>query len=307
MTTEAPTASPPFQHRSVMLEEVLTAIAPRSGGVYADATLGGGGHAEGILERSAPDGRLIGLDRDPAALAAAGARLERFGDRVTLVHGAFARIGEVLAEVGTPRVDGIVADLGVSSPQLDDARRGFSFRSAGPLDMRMDPTSGSTVLELVEELGERELADVIFQLGEERKSRPIARSIKRSLEAGELHTTEDLRKAVVRAVGPQRRGGIDPATRTFQALRIAVNDELGQLDALLRQLSDVLTDDGVAVIISFHSLEDRKAKHFFRGSDLFVPQTKRPVLATEEEQRENPRARSAKLRAARRVSRGVTA
>jgi 16S rRNA (cytosine1402-N4)-methyltransferase len=290
-----------------MLQETLTALAPRSGGVYADATLGGGGHAEGILERSAPDGRLIGLDRDPAALAAAAARLERFGERVTLVHGAFARIGEVLAEVGTPCVDGLVADLGVSSPQLDEAARGFSFRSEGPLDMRMDPTSGPTALELVEDLGERELADVIFQLGEERKSRPIARSIKKALDAGELHTTEDLRKAVVRAIGPQRRGGIDPATRTFQALRIAVNDELGQLDALLKQIPDVLTDDGVAVIISFHSLEDRKAKRFFRGSDALAPLTKRPVLATEDEQRENPRARSAKLRAARRVSRGVTA
>lgn len=307
MTTEAQKPAAAFHHRSVMLEETLAAIAPRSGGVYADATLGGGGHAEGILERSAPDGRLIGVDRDPAALAAAGARLERFGDRVTLVHGAFGRIGEVLAEVGTPRVDGIVADLGVSSPQLDEAGRGFSFRNEGPLDMRMDPTSGPTVLELIEDLGERELADVIYQLGEERKSRPIARSIKKSLEADELHTTEDLRKAVVRAIGPQRRGGIDPATRTFQALRIAVNDELGQLDALLQQLPDVLADDGVAVIISFHSLEDRKAKRFFRGAETLSPLTKRPVLATEEEQRENPRARSAKLRAARRLKREVTA
>lgn len=297
----------PFQHRGVMLAETLDALDPRPGRVYADATLGGGGHAEAILERSAPDGRLIGVDRDASALEAAGRRLERFGDRVTLVHAPFGELRDVLGGAGVSRVHGVVADLGVSSPQLDQAERGFSFRAEGPLDMRMDPSRGETARELCIRLSERELADVIYDLGEERKSRPIARSIKRAVDAQELETTEDLRRAVVRAIGPQRRGGIDPATRTFQALRLAVNDELGQLDALLADLGEVLEDGGVAVIISFHSLEDRKVKQCFRGSDILVPLTKRPLVAGEEEQRENPRARSAKLRAARRVPREETA
>lgn len=302
--TEKPVTDPaPFHHRSVMLEETLEALDPRPGRVYADATLGAGGHAEAILERCAPDGRLVGLDRDASALEAARARLARFGERAVLVHAPFAELRSALASAGVPRVDGLVADLGVSSPQLDQAARGFSFRNEGPLDMRMDPSRGETARELCARVSERELADLIFDLGEERKSRPIARSIKRAVDAGELATTEDLRRAVVRAIGPQRRGGIDPATRTFQALRLAVNDELGQLDALLAQLGDVLEDDGVAAIISFHSLEDRRVKHHFRGSDLLAPLTKRPVVAGEDEQRENPRSRSAKLRAARRVSR----
>lgn len=303
MTERDDTPERAFQHRSVLLAETLEALAPRSGGLYADATLGGAGHAEAILEASAPDGRLIGMDRDEVALAAAHLRLGRFGDRVTLVHGAFGDLARVLADAGEPRVDGVLADLGVSSPQLDEAGRGFSFRMEGPLDMRMDRSRGETARELIERLSESELADVIFQLGEDRKSRRIAGSIKRALAAGELETTEDLRKAVVRAIGPQRRGGIDPATRTFQGLRLAVNDELGQLGALLAQLPDVLRDDGVAVLISFHSLEDRKVKRAFRGSDLLVPLTKRPVIAGEAERAENPRARSAKLRAARRVPR----
>ena len=292
-----------FGHASVMLDETLEALAPRSGGVYADVTLGGGGHAEAVLEHSAPDGRLVGVDRDPAALEAASERLARFGDRATILHGAFADLSLMLGEVGTPRVDGIVADIGVSSPQLDRAERGFSFRNDGPLDMRMDPTRGLTAAERIRELDADALADVIYQLGEERKSRPIARSIKRAEEDGELSTTDELRRAVVRAVGPRRRGGVDPATRTFQALRILVNDELGQLDALLRQLPDVLADDGVAVLISFHSLEDRKVKRCFRGVETLSPLSKRPLVACEQERAENPRARSAKLRAARRVPR----
>ncbi|HEY8427729.1 MAG TPA: 16S rRNA (cytosine(1402)-N(4))-methyltransferase RsmH [Sandaracinaceae bacterium] len=292
-----------FSHRTVMLEETLAAIDPRAGRVYADVTVGGGGHAEGILERSAPDGRLVALDRDPSALEAASARLARFGERVTMVHATFADLGRVLEDAGVSRVHGLVADLGVSSPQLDRPDRGFSFRFEGPLDMRMDPSAGETALELIARLDERELADLLYQLGEERRSRAIARSIKRALEAGELATTQDLRRAVVRAVGPRKSGGLDPATRTFQALRIAVNDELGQLDALLAQLPDVLEDGGVAAILSFHSLEDRRVKRCFRESDVLVPLTKKPVVPSDDEQRENPRARSAKLRAARRVPR----
>lgn len=293
----------PFRHSSVLLEETLEALAPRPGGVYADVTLGSGGHAEAILKESAPDGRLIGIDRDPEALDAAAERLAPFGARVRLVHGDFADVGRILREAGISQVDGLVADVGVSSPQLDQPDRGFSFRHSGPLDMRMDPTRGETARELVERLSENELADLIYQLGEERKSRPIARSIKKSSDAGELESTEDLRRAVVRAVGPRRRGGVDPATRTFQALRIAVNDELNQLDALLSQLPDVLRDDGVAVVIAFHSLEDRRVKRAFRDSEHLQPLTKRPRIASARERAINPRARSAKLRAARRVPR----
>lgn len=302
-TPEQSAAERTFVHASVMLEETLEALSPRSGGVYADATLGGGGHAEAILERSAPDGRVVGIDRDPDALSAARQRLARFGDRATFVHGDFAQLSSILDEVGTPRIDGFVADLGVSSPQLDREERGFSFRFDGPLDMRMDTSQGPTAEDYIASLTETELADVIYQLGEERKSRPIARSIKRAEDEGALRTTQQLRRAVIRAVGPRRRGGIDPATRTFQALRIAVNDELGQLDALLRQTPDVLVDDGVAVLISFHSLEDRKVKRCFRGVDTLTPMSKRPLIAAEAERETNPRARSAKLRAARRVSR----
>lgn len=300
---KATSPAPAFHHETVMLAPTLECLAPRPGGVYADATLGGGGHAAGILDRSAPDGRVIGVDRDAAALDAARARLAGYGERVTFVHGAFAELRAILAGVGVPRVDGIVADLGVSSPQLDRPERGFSFRADGPLDMRMDPEGGgATARELIEELDERALADVIYELGEERRSRPIARAIKRALEKGELETTEDLRRAVVRVTGP-KRGRVDPATKTFQALRIAVNDELGQLDALLAALPEVLADEGVAVVISFHSLEDRRVKRFFRGEPRLAPLTKRPLVADDAELADNPRARSAKLRAARRVPR----
>ncbi len=311
MTSDAPSGEAPpeavadgdaFRHATVMLGPTLDFLDPRPGGVYADATLGGGGHAEGILERSAPDGRVIGVDRDETALAAARSRLARWGDRVTFVHGAFAELGTILDEVGVPLVDGVVADLGVSSPQLDRSERGFSFRADGPLDMRMDRSRGETALELIERLDDRSLADVIYDLGEERRSRPIARSIKRAAEQNRLRTTRDLRGAIIRVTGP-KRGRVDPATRTFQALRIAVNDELGQMQTLLDSLPDVLSDAGVAVLISFHSLEDRKVKHFFRDEPSLTPLTKKPLVAGEAERETNPRARSAKLRAARRVAR----
>lgn len=289
-----------FTHAPVLLAEVLAQLAPRTGGLYVDATLGRGGHAEAILEASAPDGRLVGVDRDPRALEETAPRLARFGQRVRLVHAAFADLTDVLAG---ERADGLLADLGVSSPQLDDPSRGFSFRAEGPLDMRMDPTRGPSALELIAENDERELADLIFRLGEERRSRPIARAIKRLEAAGELHTTGDLRRAVVSVLGPRRSGGIDPATRTFQALRLAVNGELEQLGALLEAAPEVLADGGVAAIISFHSLEDRAVKRAFRGDARWAPTTKKPIVATDEENAQNPRARSAKLRAARRVPR----
>ena len=288
-----------FVHRTVLLEETVDALAPRSGGVYCDATLGGGGHAEAILERSAPAGRLVGVDRDPRALAASRERLAPFGDRVTFLHGAFGRLPDLLERAGIARIDGLVADVGVSSPQLDDPERGFSFREGGPLDMRMDPTSGRTAVELIGEQDAESLANIIFELGEERRSRPIARSILRMRDDGQLATTDDLRRAVHRVTGP-KRGRIDPATRTFQALRIAVNDELGELETLVAHAADLLVDDGVVALISFHSLEDRIVKWAFRGDDALQPLSKKPVTASEQELADNPRARTAKLRAARR-------
>ncbi|MBL8681573.1 MAG: 16S rRNA (cytosine(1402)-N(4))-methyltransferase RsmH [Myxococcales bacterium] len=303
---DAPDAVPdgaaPFVHRTVLRDEVLRAVAPKDGGVYLDVTLGGGGHAEAVLEACAPTGRLIGIDRDPIARTAAGERLARFGDRVTIVEATMSEARSVLDSLGISAVDGVVADLGVSSPQLDDASRGMSFRGEGPLDMRMDPTRGQTARELIDSLTERTLADLIYELGEERASRPIARSILRARDENKLDTTQDLAKAIYRVLGPPRRGGgVDPATRTFQALRIAVNDELGELDALLEALPSLLVDGGVAAIISFHSLEDRKVKWAFRGDERLEPLWKKPVEASDEEQRDNPRSRSAKLRAARHV------
>jgi 16S rRNA (cytosine1402-N4)-methyltransferase len=297
-----PSAS--FVHESVLLEETLDALAPRSGGLYCDATLGGGGHSEAILERSAPDGRLIGVDRDPLALAAARERLAAHGDRVTFVHGSFGTLPALLDELGVGRVDGLLADVGVSSPQLDDPSRGFSFRQSGPLDMRMDTTRGLTAKELIDEQDAESLANLIYEYGEERRSRPIARSILKLRDAGELETTDDLRRAVIRVTGP-KRGRIDPATRTFQALRIAVNDELGELEALCGFAADLLNDDGVVALISFHSLEDRIVKWAFRGDEALKPLTKKPVQASDEEKQRNPRARTAKLRAARRLPREV--
>ncbi|MBX3233107.1 MAG: 16S rRNA (cytosine(1402)-N(4))-methyltransferase RsmH [Labilithrix sp.] len=309
---------PDFVHETVMLREVVHALglpsagsaadvadvadpslAPASGasGVFVDCTLGGGGHSEGILEAS-PTARVIALDRDDVALAAARARLARFGERVTFVKTPFGDVVAALAELGMTEVDGLCADLGVSSPQLDDAARGMSFRREGPLDMRMDATSGETALELIARLSDDELADVIFDYGDERRSRRIARSVKRALSDNQLTTTLDLRKAIVRAVGPVRVGGVDPATRTFQALRIAVNNELDQLDELLSALPRIVRPGGRVAILSFHSLEDRLVKRAFQDRESWDVITKKPVVATEEESTANPRARSAKLRAA---------
>jgi 16S rRNA (cytosine1402-N4)-methyltransferase len=198
-------------------------------------------------------------------------------------------------------VDGLVADLGVSSPQLDEAERGMSFRLEGPLDMRMDPSEGETAADLIVRLSQDELADVIFHLGEERRSRRVARCIKQALDAGEVETTTDLRRAIVRAVGPRRVGGIDPSTRTFQALRLAVNRELEELSAALDAATKILKPGGVASFISFHSLEDRLVKRAFVQRQLWERLHKKPLRATDEEQAENPRSRSAKLRSARRI------
>jgi len=297
-----PAFDPPldFHHLTVLKAETIAALAPKNGGTYLDMTLGGGGHSEAILEAS-PGARVIALDRDPTAIEAAAERLSPYMDRVTLVHCRFSTAQEELANLGIEWVDGLVADLGVSSPQLDEAERGMSFRREGPLDMRMDPSEGETAADLIVRLSQDELADVIFHLGEERRSRRVARCIKQALDAGEVETTTDLRRAIVRAVGPRRVGGIDPSTRTFQALRLAVNRELEELSAALSAATKILKPGGVASFISFHSLEDRLVKRAFVERQLWERLHKKPLRATDEEQAENPRSRSAKLRSARRI------
>lgn len=289
-----------FEHTPVLLDEVIAHLNPVSGGIYADVTLGGAGHARAILERSAPHGCLIGTDRDPAALEAAEAALREFGGRVTVRKARIRDLRQVLDSLDVERVDGVLADLGVSSVQLDRGERGFSLTNEGPIDMRMDPTEGETALELIGRCDADELADVIYHYGEERRSRRIARALKMAYEEGTLETTSDLRRAVHRATGP-KRGRIDPSTRTFQALRIAVNEELQDLAEFLHAVPGVLREGGVVVVISFHSLEDRMVKHTFRDDESLEPMTKKPVVAAEDERARNPRSRSAKLRAARRT------
>lgn len=288
-----------FEHKSVMVEAVIAALAPKPRGIYLDATAGGGGHSAAILE-ACSEANVIAFDRDLEAVKAATARLAKFGHRAEVVHASFDGIYDWLRQRNISKVDGLLADLGVSSHQIDSAERGMSFRMEGPLDMRMDPTTGQTALDLVQELSQDELANVIYQFGEERRSRRVARCIKQALVLDELHTTLDLRRAVVRAVGPQRTGGLDPATRTFQALRIAVNAELDQLKLILELAKEILVPGGTAVFMSFHSLEDRLVKRAFTDKSLWERLTSKPVIASESESQENPRSRSAKLRAARR-------
>jgi len=294
---------PDFRHLTVLRDETISGLALRRGGVCLDLTLGGGGHTEAVLE-AYPAARVIGFDRDPTAIAAATERLATYGERVSIVKARFSEFEAELMRRGIDQVDALIADLGVSSPQLDVPGRGMSFRAAGPLDMRMDPTAGETAADLIVRLTQDELADVIYHLGEERRSRRVARCIKQALDAGELETTTDLRRAIVRAVGPSRVGGIDPATRTFQALRLAVNRELEELGTALSAAARVLRPGGVAAFISFHSLEDRLVKRAFLDRALWQRMSKKPIVASPEEQAENPRSRSAKLRLARRTPEG---
>ncbi len=288
-----------FVHETVLRHEVVRLVEPGEG-TYVDVTLGGGGHAEALLEAS-PAARVIGMDRDPRALAHAKERLARFGARFVAEKATFLEVSEVLSSLSVREPAGIVADLGISSPQIDDPSRGMSFLGLGPLDMRMDPTTGESALELIHRLDQDELANVIYRYGEERRSRSIARSIKRLVAAGELETTHDLRRAVINAVGPHRAGGVDPATRTFQAIRIAVNEELDQLEALLASARTLLPEGGRLAVISFHSLEDRLVKRAFQDRAAWQPLTKKPVVPTDEEQAKNRRSRSAKLRVAERL------
>jgi len=290
-------ASDAFCHQPVLAQQVLegfAALADRPA-LLLDCTLGGAGHSALLLE-AYPQMRVLGLDQDPTARAAAAQRLAPFGDRASIVpvnFGAFAPPQTVSA---------VLADLGVSSPQLDVAERGFSFRHDGPLDMRMNPEQGETAAELIDRLDEEALADLIYAYGEERLSRRIARRIKLHLsEQGPFTGTAALAYLIAGCYPPQaRRGRIHPATRSFQALRIAVNDELGALDRLLAQAPDWLEPEGLLAVISFHSLEDRRVKTAFSSDERLQRVTRKPLMAAEEEQNSNPRSRSAKLRIARR-------
>jgi 16S rRNA (cytosine1402-N4)-methyltransferase len=283
-------------HVPVLLEETMEFLDVRADRLYLDGTLGLGGHAAEILRRSAPMGRLIGLDRDGQALSRARDTLAPFGARARLVHADFREAG---AALGAERADGILIDLGVSSLQLDSAERGFSFRHDGPLDMRMDPSQGPTAADLVNRLPEDELANLIYRLGEEPASRRIARAIAEARKRRHFATTLELAAVVQKTASRSRRPGLDPATRTFQALRIAVNGELDGLGPALESLAGFLTTGGRLAVIAFHSLEDRVVKQTFRalagrGSHRLL--TRKAVKPTERETKWNPRARSARLR-----------
>lgn len=288
------------EHISVLPTETLHFLDPQPGQMIVDGTVGLGGHAHLIASRLGPKGRLIGLDRDDTMLALAQSRLEGFP--ATLVQASFDQLRSVLDRLEVDRVDGVLADLGICSAQLDDPERGFTFQKSGPLDMRMAQDLGETAGQLVQRLPERELADIFYRYGEERFSRRIARRIVEQRQKEPFRTTEqlaDLIRACVPRPKGKKRNAIDPATRVFQALRIAVNDELAALEGLLSVLPHCLAPGGRAVIISFHSLEDRRVKQTFRDKETWEVLTKKPVQATEEEVEQNPRSRSAKLRSAK--------
>jgi 16S rRNA (cytosine1402-N4)-methyltransferase len=293
-------------HTSVMLEEVVSHLQPRAGGLYVDATVGGGGHTEALLRASAPDGRVIGLDWDDEAIAASRERLRGWGDRVELVAADFGQLQDVLTAAGVAGVDGVIFDLGVSSRQLDEPSRGFSFLRDGPLDMRMSPRTGTTARELLATASAEELVRIFVTYGEEHRARAIARRIVAERDRQPLETTSQLARLVERVSGPQRGRRIHPATRVFQALRIAVNRELEQLEQGVRAAVVVLKPGGRVAVISFHSLEDRIVKWFFRGeagkeTPTLRIVTKKPVVPGDEEMNANPRARSAKLRVAEKL------
>jgi 16S rRNA (cytosine1402-N4)-methyltransferase len=296
------------RHIPVMSKEVLFWLIQEGGRTYLDCTVGYSGHAEKILEASGPNSRLIGLDRDAVAIAASREKLSRFGDRVLLFHGHFVDLKRHLTVSGIGQVDGILFDLGVSSPQLEEPARGFSFQGDGPLDMRMDQSMSRTAADLLNQWPEAQLADAIFQFGEERFSRRIARAIVRARERHPLATTRELVSVIEDAVPANyRHGRLHCATRTFQAIRIAVNQELDCLEPALRDAVDVLSPGGRLCVISFHSLEDRIVKHTLRAlsskdDPALVVLTKKPQVPAREESDRNPRSRSAKLRAAQRVS-----
>lgn len=304
-------------HVPVLLNETMDLLVTNPAGIYIDGTLGRGGHAAEILKRLSPEGRLIGLDRDAEAIEETKEILKPFGERANRLHGNFADMKKLCGQIGVTEVDGVLLDLGVSSPQLDVAERGFSFAKDGPLDMRMDRTQGRSAADRVNEDDEETLANLIFRLGEERDSRRIARAIVLARQQGRIERTLELAEIVERAKGG-RRGPIHPATQTFQALRMAVNAELESLDAGLEAGLSMLREGGRIAVITFHSLEDRPVKEFFKrhtvkreslqqgGEKLVYDEpavrllTKKPLTASKQELADNPRSRSAKLRAAER-------
>jgi 16S rRNA (cytosine1402-N4)-methyltransferase len=287
-----------------MTAETIALLEPSRGGLFVDCTVGLGGHARVLLDGGAS--KVLGLDRDPEALKIARERLEPFGDRVELVHADYRELGRVLDDRGVAGVDGALADLGVSSMQLDAEGRGFSFRRDEPLDMRMDQSQGPTAADLLDRTGEEELANLIFEYGEERYSRRIARAIVEARRRASITTTGQLAQIVRRAVPRRGYQRIDPATRTFQAIRIWVNRELDQLDAFIDEACTRLLAGARFVVITFHSLEDRIVKHAFRalarGRMALQILTKRPIVPGDTELDRNPRARSAKLRAVERLA-----
>ena len=298
-------------HVPVLAEEICQWLSPKPGGIYVDCTLGVGGTSLKILESSGNNAYILGLDRDPEALAYAEKNLEPYRSQVKLFHGNYSHLVEFAHQAGFERVDGVIFDLGVSSLQLDKPERGFSFASDGPLDMRMNQTQGPTAADLVKVLPEKELADLIFSYGEERFSRRIARAIVEARKTFALDTTQAL-VAVIKGAVPSsyRKGRIHCATRTFQALRIRVNQELDLLQPALQAAVSLLKEAGRVCVVSFHSLEDRIVKHTFRamaGKDnpTITILTKKPVTATQQEIQLNSRARSAKLRVAQRVAEGA--
>ena len=302
-------------HVPVLLNETLDLLVKNPAGTYIDGTLGRGGHAAEILKRLSPEGRLIGLDRDAEAIEQTKEVLKPFGERAIRIHGNFADMKELCRQIDVTEVDGILLDLGVSSPQFDVAERGFSFAKDGPLDMRMDRTQGRSAADLVNEDDEETLANIIYRLGEDRDSRRIARAIVLERQQGRIERTLKLAEIVERAKGG-RRGAIHPATKTFQALRMAVNTELESLESGLEAGVSMLREGGRMTVITFHSLEDRLVKDFFKrhtvkheslqqGGEKLVYEepavrllTKKPLTASEQELADNPRSRSAKLRAA---------
>lgn len=279
-----------------MLAEIIEWLHPTEGGTYVDGTLGGGGHTRALAERVGSTGTVIALDRDPAAIAAAEQTLR--GLPIKLVSANFANLPEVIEQLSLPAIDGVVLDLGMSSDQLADASRGFSFDAEGPLDLRFNPDEGEPAWRLLERLPADELADLIYQYGEERHSRRIARWIAERRSLDPVRTAGELARLVRRAVPRSAGHAIDPATRTFQALRIAVNRELDSLEKTLSLLPDCLRPGGRAAIISFHSLEDRRVKTAFRGDPRWHVLTRKPLRASSVEIASNPRSRSAKLRVA---------
>jgi 16S rRNA (cytosine1402-N4)-methyltransferase len=296
------------RHVPVLLDEVLDALEPRRGQTIVDCTLGLGGHSAAILERVKPEGRLIAIDFDPSNIELARAKLEAVGGRFDLFHNNFAALPTVLAQAGIEKVDAVLADVGVASTQIYDTARGFSYRQAGPLDMRMDPTRGQSASALINRMSERELADALLELGDETDAPQIARLVVERRKTRPIETTEDLMALVCEArdFTIERGAGakLHPAARTFQALRILVNRELANLDRLLRVLPDVLKPHAVAAIICFHSGEDRRVKEAFRDAHrggIYSAISRDPIVATEQEQKANPRSRSAKLRWARRA------